>query len=89
MTEDGKIERVSTKSPGVTTLDGRYRPAHGEQLFFKGQRIYAIKALGCGVCCVGGGEAGCSVVQKSKMSCSKRQFVNEVTWLKIQMRGEP
>lgn len=87
MTEDGKIERVSTDLPGEVIYN-LYYPAHGEPLLFKGQRIYAIEALGCDQCCIGTGSFSCDVPNRSGMSCSSRQFVDEVTWLKIQMRGE-
>jgi len=87
VTEDGKIHRVSTDSPGEVIYD-LYCPAHGEPLLFKGQRIYAIEALGCDQCCIDTGAATCNVPHRSGMSCSSRQFVDEVTWLKIQMRGE-
>ena len=87
MTEDGKIHRVSTDSPGEFVYDFYY-PAHGEPFLFKGQRIYAIEALGCGQCCIDTAAATCVIPHKSGISCSERQFVDEVTWLKIQMRGE-
>ena len=89
MTPDGKIHRVSTDSPGKVVYDDLYQPAHGEELLFKGQRIYAIKALGCGQCCIDTAAATCDTPGRSGISCSSRQFVDEVTWLKIQMRGEP
>jgi len=85
---DDKIHRVSTDLPGTIAFD-LYQPAHGEELLFKGQRIYAIEALGCGQCCIDTGAATCDPPGRSGISCSGRQFVDEVTWLKIQMRGEP
>lgn len=87
MTSDNKIHRVSTDSPGKIVYD-LYQPAHGEELLFKGQRIYAIEALGCDQCCISTSSATCDVPNKSGMSCSSRQFVDEVAWMKIQMRGE-
>ena len=88
MTSDGKLHRVSIDSPG-DIVHGLYQPMHGEEFLFNSQRIYAIEAWGCDQCCIGADAFNCDVPNESGVSCSHRQFVNEVTWLKIQMRGEP